>query len=65
MPFENLIGGNVNFAFGKKIGVVMEFSIFRNFTGNFNEIQGGLCFFYRLESLFGCNLKLRQRNSHY
>ena len=50
--YSNLVGANFNIKLGNRFGVVLEASFYRNFTYEWNEIQGGIAFNYTLEDLF-------------
>lgn len=50
--YTNLAGGNINISLGKRFHVVAEFSYFRNFHYNWNEMQGGIGFFVEIKDLF-------------
>ncbi|NLE00737.1 MAG: hypothetical protein GX640_12785 [Fibrobacter sp.] len=50
--YENVLGGNANVRIGKRFGVVLDFSLFRNFATEYTEKQVGIGAFVPLSQLF-------------
>ncbi len=50
--YSNLLGGSVNIRFGKKFGMIAEYSFYHNFNMEWDEYQAGAALYFPLFKLF-------------